>query len=330
MNTILLSGYGSGRATVGHFGAEPIWEEMANNPSWMVFGGGFLFLAEERADGAAVCAYRQEGDGFVRTDRMEIPGTELCHLSFAPESSCILGACYGTGDIFSLRFDPLTGTFPEKPRVLAPGGTENRGTGKTRAHFFAPDREEKFAWSVDIAEDTLWRFDWNGGDFADGIPVRLPKGVGPRHLAFHPEKPLLYAVTEYSSEVFVIRMTQNGGEILQRVSALQPDFAGESSCSGIVITPDGRFLYAANRGADSIAVLRVKEDGSIEPASFSGCRGCWPRDIALLDGGKILGIANQYSGNAVLCALDSQTGAVGETVREFCWPEVSCIRELPV
>jgi 6-phosphogluconolactonase len=139
------------------------------------------------------------------------------------------------------------------------------------------------------------------------IPIKA--GSGPRHIAFHPNNRFLYVVNELSSELMVYHMASDGQtSLLQTISTLPDNFAGESICAAIKITPDGRFLYVSNRGDNSIAGYRIDLSGKVELISHTSSGGNWPRDLEIDPDGQWILVANQESDNITAFQIQKKTG----------------------
>lgn len=313
----ILSGY-SGIANFQD--NRPIWKETTAGLSYWTSGDGLLFAAEEFPGKAAVRLYRRDKDGWTLGDRREIPGGELCHLTYSSRDRVLLGACYEDGVIFSLGVEAESGRFGNLYSCFS------QGEGLTRAHCALLNSAEDAVYSANIAQDRIYRYALSGGVLTETGFFSLPAGAGPRHLALREDLGKIYAVTEYSSEIFTLDL--HNGEILGRVSTLRPGFAGESYCSTLAFSPDNRFLVAANRGENTLAVFSADKQGNLSFSSRQSCFGDWPRDFALMGEGKFVGIANQNSGEAVLCPRNPETGGIGEPVWRVSLKEAACIREL--
>ncbi|MGA0541746.1 lactonase family protein [Neotabrizicola sp. VNH66] len=153
----------------------------------------------------------------------------------------------------------------------------------------------------------------------DGAPSRLAEsptapGAGPRHVALHPGGRLVFVINELDSTVTAFALDPVGGGLtaLDHQPALPPG-AADSHCSDLQISPDGRFLYAGNRGHDSIAVFAVEEDGRLTPQGHTPCGGRTPRNLALTPSGRHLLVANQNSDRVTVLARDAATGALTDT-----------------
>lgn len=313
-----IAGYGSSssrsvaRVRVADGCAETLWEAKIDASSYIAFSENLLFVISEWEKGSAIRLLARNEDGFQQRDSVQIPGGQLCHITYLPHHHTLLGACYGSGDVFSVAVDPLLATFGKLLTYQKQGRGEECSAGSTRAHSILANQAETIAVSANIALDRLYLYNLQGGKLEDERFVSLPRGVGPRHFVWREDLHKIYVITEYSNEILTIQAEKNQFSYLSSQSTLQDDFEGESYGSTLVSSADGKYLYAGNRGEDTIAVFSVdREGGLIKTGSFS-CGGCWPRDLALVDGDRCLAVANQRSDTVVLLPRDSNTGALGE------------------
>jgi 6-phosphogluconolactonase len=140
-------------------------------------------------------------------------------------------------------------------------------------------------------------------------------GAGPRHIAFHPHAPLAFLVNELDSSVATCRWDAEAGTLtpLHLAPTLPPDFFGASTAAAIVVTPDGRFVYASNRGQDGIARFRVDEAGRLDPAGWTPSGGRDPRFMVLAPDGRHLLVANEQGDSLVDFAIDADGGDLTRT-----------------
>jgi 6-phosphogluconolactonase (cycloisomerase 2 family) len=143
---------------------------------------------------------------------------------------------------------------------------------------------------------------------ADDAPAR--ETSGPRHIAFHPAGRLGYVINELDSTIVAYRHDPATGALhpFQLVSALPDTFTGNSRGSEIAVSADGRFVYASNRGYDSIAIFAIGADGRLTAKGWVPSGGKTPRFFALSADGIALFVANEEGNNIVRYAVDRKTG----------------------
>src|SRR4029077_1836616 len=164
----------------------------------------------------------------------------------------------------------------------------------------------------------VYRFDPAKGSLTPNDPpfAKLAPGAGPRHLAFHPNGKFAYVLNEVNSTVTAFAYDAKNGAFssLQTLSTIPKDFTAHNDTAEIVVHPSGKFLYASNRGHDSIAEFTIDPaKGTLTLAGDFSTRGKTPRNFALDPTGKVLLAANQESNNIVVFRIDQFTGALAAT-----------------
>src|SRR5262249_25395725 len=152
---------------------------------------------------------------------------------------------------------------PAKAANAPPGSFAFSGHDRTHAHMIQADHSGRFVLHADLGLDKLfiWKFDEQKGELVAGQQgsVSLPAGDGPRHFHFHPNGRWLYSIQEEGSTVVLFDYDAATGRLTSRqsVSTLPPKFAGSNFCSEILVSSDGRHVYAGNRLHDSIGIFSV-------------------------------------------------------------------------
>lgn len=209
---------------------------------------------------------------------------------------------------------------PETGRLSALNRQSTRG--KNPVHL-AIDPTGRFIVVPDKGLDVVWTFrlDEDGKLHTAEPPfVQAREISGPRHVAFHKQKPLAYVINELDSTVTGYRYDSASGKLdpFQVIPSLPEGFTGNSRASEIAVSPDGRFVYASNRGFDSVAVFAVDPaDGWLRPVEHQRSRGKTPRFFAIDPTGRFMFVANEDSDAIVTYAIDRETGklvATGDVV----------------
>ena len=167
---------------------------------------------------------------------------------------------------------------------------------------------------MDLGTNDLWfsKLEISSNKIVPQSPNKLamPSGSGPRHLTFHPKNPWIYVLNELSSSISMVKQEATDQyEIINTQSTLPEGFEGENLCADIHISRDGNFLYASNRGHNSIVIYEInKSDGSLVLIGHEDVHGDWPRNFTLSPNGDFLLVANERSNNIVSFKRDHQTG----------------------
>jgi 6-phosphogluconolactonase (cycloisomerase 2 family) len=190
---------------------------------------------------------------------------------------------------------------PKQAATGPPGSFALSGHDAPHAHMIQADPQNQYVLYTDLGQDRIYvhKFDKASGQLTPAATpfVSLPAGDGPRHFAFHPNGRWFYSIQEEASTVAVFHYDAQTGALAHRqtVSALPEGYAGTNFCSEIVISANGRFLYAANRLHDSIGTFAIRPDGMLRHLDDTPTQGDYPRHIALAPGGGILYACNQRS-----------------------------------
>ena len=205
---------------------------------------------------------------------------------------------------------------PTKAKNAPPGSFAFSGHDRTHAHQILPSPDGRHVIHVDLGLDRifLWDFNAKDGKLTANTPhaVAFPPGDGPRHFHFSPDARRLYSIQEEGSTVVTLDWDAASGtlEPRQTLSTLPPGFKGSNFCSEILTSADGRFVYCGNRLHDSIAIFRVKADGTLEYVGEEWTRGNYPRSFTFDPTGRFLACCNQRDDNVAIFAVDKASGAL--------------------
>jgi 6-phosphogluconolactonase (cycloisomerase 2 family) len=205
---------------------------------------------------------------------------------------------------------------PNRAKNAPPGSFAFSGHDRTHAHMIRADQTGRFVLHVDLGLDQIfvWRFDDRTGVLTPNDPpsVSLPPGDGPRHFDFHPSGRLLYSIQEEASTVVLFDYDPDAGRLSPRqtISTLPPGFAGSNFCSEILVSPDGRFVYAGNRLHDSIGILAIGPRGELTYVGEEWTRGNYPRSFSFDPSGGFLYCCNQRGDNIAVFHVDPRSGGL--------------------
>ncbi len=310
---ILLSGYGKrpdNTVALYHYdGDDSIslkWQTSIDQASFLCEGDGYLFTITEEDDHAYVYLLKRIEEGYHLLDQRKINGGALCHITYSSENKALFGACYGTGTVFSIRVEQ--GKFGELLHHEIQEGEKIDAI--TRAHYVLLNKEETLLAAINIALDQVYFYNLNNGIMTPSGVLQVPKNTGPRHALYSQDETLLYIITEYSNEILVYDLDSK--ELIHRYTTLAKDFTGSSNCSTLCFSKDGRYLYAANRGADSIVLFAVHQDGSLTLLGEFDCGGKHPRHMIISPDGSHLMVCNQHSDNIAIFKLNQKNGHIDQ------------------
>lgn len=205
---------------------------------------------------------------------------------------------------------------PTRAAHAPPGSFAFSGHDRTHAHQIHADPSGRFVLHVDLGQDRIyvWAFDPRRGTLSPaGTPfVSLPPGDGPRHVHFHPNGRWLYSIQEEGSTLVLFDYDGDTGALSARqtLSTLPPGYAGSNFCSEILVSDDGKFVYAGNRLHDSIGIFSVGRDGQLRHLADEWTRGNYPRSFTFSPDGAFLYCCNQRADHVAAFRVSRRTGAL--------------------
>jgi len=291
----------------------------------------YAVVKEGNQGGVASYSINKETGELSEINRTLLDGASPCHVSVDYQNKQVVTANYHKGTVESFLVNE-SGTVSSAVTVV-----EHTGQGphdrqeKPHTHYsgFTPDG--KFVVAVDLGIDKIITYKIENGKLKEAHSLLVKAGCGPRHIAFHPNGKFAYVMTELSNEVIALSYNPESGVFteLQYIPAIPEDFTENSQGSAIHISSDGRFVYAGNRGHDSIALYRVNpESGELTFIEYTSTEGNWPRDFVLDPTEKFVVASNQESSNLVLYARDTETGKLTLLDSKVSVPDPVCVKFL--
>jgi 6-phosphogluconolactonase len=315
--------------------------EMGVSPSCLALNraGTFLYSANETdrtghdKQGSISAFAVNRTDGRLRLlNTVRSGGAGPTYVSVHPTGRHLLVANYFGGSVAVLPIlangrlgDPsdvkvASGKIgPIKATHASPGSFAVSGHDRTHAHMIQADPSERFVLHADLGLDKIfvWKFEKELGVLASNNPpwVSLPPGDGPRHFHFHPNGRWFYSIQEEGSTIVLFDYDSASGRLTlrQTISTLPSGFAGTNFCSEILVSADGRYVYAGNRLHDSIAIFSVESNGHLALVGEEWTRGSYPRSFALDPTGQFMYCCNQRSDAITVFRVDRAIGTLSFT-----------------
>lgn len=267
---------------------------------------------ESRSGGGVAALRLGEVDGHPSLlNSQPTGGATPCHLAIVGAGRWLAVANYGGGSVSVLEVRP-DGTLGGLIAVC-----QHQGSGPVLSRQESPHphmvlpTDGDLLYVPDLGTDTVvvYQLDAPTGTITQTGAIALPPGSGPRHMAMHPSRSFAFVVGELDSTVTCLQLRGGSGQVRARVSTLPESYPGVNAPSGIVVDHVGNFVYVANRGHDSVTVLRFDAGrGVLEPWQNVGSGGTSPRDVVLSPSGDLLFVVNQTSNNVVAFGVDSRSG----------------------
>ncbi len=216
-------------------------------------------------------------------------------------------------------------------------GTDPQRQEGPHAHSIDLTPDNRFAIVDDLGldETLVYKFDSTKGSLTPNDPpfAKAPPGAGPRHFALHPNGKFGYVINEMGATVSVFGYDGASGVLrpLQTISTLPEGFTGAKESAEIEVHPSGKFLYASNRGHDSIAVFAIDQSkGTLTLVEYASTKGKTPRNFAIDPTGTLIFAANEKSDNIVIFRINAKTGRLTPSGKVLDIAQPVCVRFLPI
>jgi len=315
---------GGGDGTISIFVMDPVTGELTpsgaaeggTNPSYLTWDPSrrFLFAVNEASPGRVVAFAMNRANGaLARLNDESSSGNGPAHASVDQFGKWLLVANYAAGADGTVAALPILADG----RLGAAADAENLGRDSL-PHLIVTSPENQYVFVPCKGRDLVaqFRFDDSAGQLAPNTPasVAFTAGAGPRHLAFHPNARFAYVVGELDSTLTALAFDPDIGTLsaVQTVSTLPASFSGSNTGADVRVHPSGKFVYASNRGHDSIAIFSIDEQGLLALLGHQSTQGSTPRNFHIAPSGAFLLVANQNSDNVVTLAVASD-GSLADT-----------------
>lgn len=310
----------------------------SDSPSFLAVTHDYLYAVSEReqSEEGMVSAYRRNhADGSLTwLNAIPAKGTAMCHIHVWPGGRYFSVANYMSGSVF-------TGKIRENGLLeKVCSFRQHEGTGyysKTRqdgphVHCTQLSADGRRLYVTDLGLDQLFCYEvGKEGALKPGketAQIKLPAGEGPRHFIFRDQEKYLYLVAELGNKVFVYEKLEDGAgyKNIQAISTLPENYRKYNIAADIHFSEDGNFVYVSNRGMDSLVMYEVDGNtGRLKTGGYYEAHGECPRNFCITPDDKYILIANQVSGNIVLCGRNVETGAIGDKTDEIAIPHASFV-----
>ena len=302
-----------------------IQEVASHNPSWLAVHPTrrFLLVLNEQKEYAgqasgAIASYAIDPNtGEVAfLNRRATHGADPAHCAISPEGDYVLIANYNGANLTALPIaaNGFLGKVCAEQAFIGHGSDPVRQEA-SHPHGVTFAADGNFCLVTDLGLDRIYSFKKPWARLALHDVFQAEPGVGPRHLVFHPTQDLLYVINELAATISVIayeRATGRFGELQQSVATEALPYVGEHLSAAIALHPSGKFLYASNRGQNSVACFALRADGWLEARGHVLEGLDFPRHLIASPCGQWLYVANQKSSRIVRYRVDPQSGALSE------------------
>lgn len=292
------------------------------NPSFLALSGNGERLYAVHGDLSDISAFAVEkATGKLEfINRQSTHGKNPVHLAIDPTGKHVvvsnhIGASLA---VLPLQADGSLGEMTQLVKLDGPVGPHRVEQKQAKPHFNPFDPSGQFVVVPDKGLDRTFTFRFADGKLSPAAPgfVESRETAGPRHIAFHPNGRFGYIVNELDSTVTTYAYDGNTGALkpLQIASTLPDTFTGNSRASEIEVDATGRFVYASNRGYDSIAIFHIDQaTGHLRFVDAVASQGRTPRFFASAPGGRYMYVLNEDSDSIVAMHIDKTSGRLKPT-----------------
>jgi len=295
------------------------------NPSYLSIskGNDYVYAVNENGAESTVSAFGFNASSgrldFINKESSK--GADPCYLINDDVNVIVANYSGGNISVFGKRPD---GGLTEAKQVIQHYGKSSNVARQEKPHvhmvYFSPDK--KYVLSNDLGNDKVYLYNYNPNASSEILTlndsVSVTAGGGPRHLTFSKNGKYVYLLQELDGSLVTFAYANGKLTKMSETSILDKDFKGTFSSADIHISPNGKFLYASNRGeANNITIFKIKRKGKLELKGQTSTLGKGPRNFVIDPTGKFLLVAHQYSNDVVIFKINKHKGTLTDSGKKF-------------
>ena len=311
-----------------------------DSPSYLCLhpDGTHLYAVSEtntHDGGGAVSAFAVDPDsGSLTFLNLQPTGGSPCHNTVDASGRFVLTANYGGG---SVAMHPIAadGSLGEMADFKQHEGSSvnPQRQQEPHAHSINLDPGNRFALCADLGLDKVlvYELDLDAGKLRDHGAAAVTPGVGPRHMAFHPDRQAAFVINEIGNTVTAFGYDESAGALteIQEISTIPDGYADTTHTADLHVSPDGRYLYGSNRGHDSVAVFAIGDGGRLTALGHQSVPAT-PRNFAIDPTGAYLCAGGQNTDEIVVHPIAGDSGLLQPATHTVATPSPVCIKMLAI
>jgi 6-phosphogluconolactonase len=291
------------------------------NPSYLTVSkeNNYVYSVNENGAESTVSSfgYKPSTGKLDFINKQSSKGADPCYI--INDDKNVIVANYSGGNISVFRKNP-NGSITEAKQIVQHYGKGINAKRQEGPHVhmvhFSPDK--KFVLSNDLGNDKVYSYQYNPNSANEILKIKdsisVKSGSGPRHLTFSKDGRFVYLLQELDGGLTVFSYSNGILKKIDETTILAKDFKGTFSSADIHISPDGKFLYATNRGeANTISIFKILKNGKLVSKGQMSTLGKGPRNFTIDPSGKFLLVAHQYSNDVVIFKRNITTGSLTDT-----------------
>lgn len=284
-------------------------------------------VINEDDKGGLVSLVKQDDGTYERKATVVAEGAAPCYVAYDENRQFVYTSNYHDGEVSVYKTDS-EGTLELVDTVAHSGSSAHENQDAPHAHYSNLTPDEKFMVACDLGTDKVYTYEVSDeGKLSEVAQLEVAPGTGPRHLVFHPSLDIAYLFGELSSDVLVLDYNTETGEfsVIQTISTIPDDHTSFNGGAAIRITNDGKFVYASNRGHDSLVTYSTDADGKLTLVGYTPTEGETPRDFNLDSSEQFVVVGHQDTDNLTLFERNSGDGTLTLLQKDVEAPEVVCV-----
>jgi len=302
-----------------------------DTPTYLTFSDDkktmYTISKEENGGGLTAFDLDENGD-YVKRATTTSEDSAPCYISYDQKRGLLFTANYHGGFVTVYK-EQEDGRIVQTDRKHHQGSSVHENQASPHVHYTDYTPDKKYLMVCDLGTDGVYSYTVSDeGTLTEVSRYTAKPGTGPRHLVFHPNGKTVYLLGELSCEVEVLEYNEVDGSLRyqNRISMLPESHTDFNSGAAIRISKDGRFVYASNRGHDSIVVYKVEADFSLSLVEYVPTEGNTPRDFNLSPDEAHVIVGHQDSDNLTLFKRNEENGTLSLVQKDVHGPECVCIK----
>lgn len=298
---------------------------MVVSPSYLTVSkdNQFVYAVNENGDNSSVSSFKFEAkSGAINLmNQQDSKGADPCYIINDDKNVIVANYSGGNIAVFAKNQD---GSITAAKQVIQHFGKGINVQRQEKPHvhmvYFSPDK--KYVLSNDLGTDKVYIYNYNPTATSDVLTLKdsvsVKAGSGPRHLTFSKKGKYVYLLQELDGSLTTFSYADGKLTQINETTILAKDYKGTFSSADIHISPNGKFLYASNRGdANTISIFKISGKGKLKSKGQVSTLGKGPRNFAIDPTGKFLLVAHQYTNDIVIFKINKRNGSLTDTKKKF-------------
>jgi 6-phosphogluconolactonase len=310
------------------------------DPSFLTtgFNNQFIYSVNElgnKLGGITALKLDKNTGEMIKINSEFTQGDHPCHVAIDSKNRYVIVSNYSGGNFKAIQVNKDGSLDTINTQLIQHSGKSINAARQEKPHvhsaIFSPD--EDYLLLQDLGTDQISVYDINLSKSNNPISLKpnsifnTVPGSGPRHLTFHPKKSIAYSVQELNGTVNVMKFKNGKLSLMQDISMTNPNETRKNGAADIHISPDGKYLYASNRGEfNELVIFRIIADGTLSYVATQSTLGKGPRNFSIDPSGNFLLVANQLTDEIVVFKRDQNSGLLSDTKNRIKVGAPVCIK----